>query len=168
MPHSKPEVAFKWALYLSPFHNAAIRSSSISSARAIGEIPAASIASVTRPASNPAVRRFFPSVFRFCAKPALRNPIKPSASTPNSANRGRIVSRSTVECTSGGGENASGGSVSTRSTRAYNCAVADSSPYSRVPGVAATRSATSRCTITTARAIASWNRNSRSRISDVM
>ena len=39
-----------------------------------------------------------------------------------------MVSRNTLECTCGGGENAPGGSVNSFSTRANNWAVAESSP----------------------------------------
>ena len=39
-----------------------------------------------------------------------------------------MVSRKTLECTCGGGENAAGGSVNSFSTRANNCVVAESSP----------------------------------------
>jgi hypothetical protein len=65
---------------------------------------------------------------RFCAKQALRNVSKPVASTPSSRKRGANSSRSTVEKTSGGGEKAVGESVNSVSTRAFICAVAESSP----------------------------------------
>ncbi len=110
------------------------------------------------------------SVFRFCANTRFRNPSNPAASTPNSTNRGAKCSRNTVEYTSGGGLNASGGSVNRLSTLAFIAAVAESKPYSRTPGTAATRSATSRCIISTARP-SNPSRpaaNSFSRISDVM
>ena len=101
---------------------------------------------------GPAARRLLASVFRFCAKHRRRNASKPAASTPSSPKRGANSSRSTVEKTSGGGEKAAGGSVKSVSTRAFICVVAESSPYSRQPGAALNRSATSRCIITTARA----------------
>ena len=68
------------------------------------------------------------------------------------------------------GLNALGGSVKRCSTSAYIWVVAESSPYSRTPGCAATRSQTSRCIISTARLSlpCAAAANKCSRISDVM
>ena len=80
------------------------------------------------PGSWPALRRFFASILRFWAKQERMKAMNASAGTWSSANRGAMVRRSTVECTWGGGEKASGGRVISFSTRAYICVVTDRMP----------------------------------------
>src|ERR1022692_302190 len=59
--------------------------------------------------AKPAPRRLLARVLRFCAKAWRTKGKKLASSTPSSAKRGANRQRKTVECTSGGGENASGG-----------------------------------------------------------
>src|SRR5664279_2653855 len=72
--------------------------------------------------------KLFTNVLRFCAKANFNNSRKGPASICRSDIRGSMVSRSTLECTLGAGSKAPGGRVNRFSTRANNCAVADSNP----------------------------------------
>src|ERR1700758_2637314 len=97
---------------------AALFSSGSVSARTVGLTPASCNASFKRSGAY-SVFKLFHSVLRFCPKESLRKWMKPSSSTLRAFTRGDIVSRTTEECTFGGGENAPGGSVKSLSTFAY-------------------------------------------------
>ena len=71
-----------------------------------------------KPAGGYCDFRLFLSVFRFCPNDFLRKLMKPASGTFRLSIRESIVSRTTDECTLGGGENESGGSVNSFSTRA--------------------------------------------------
>jgi hypothetical protein len=72
--------------------------------------------------------KLFHTVFRFCPKESFRKLIKSVSGTRKFSSCEAMLKRTTVECTLGGGEKASGGSVNSFSTRPYNCVVAESSP----------------------------------------
>ena len=75
-----------------------------------------------------------------------------SASSTNVTGGGRNASRTTADETCGGGRKAPGGRARMRVTSACSPARIDSTPYSLVPGLAVSRSATSRCSMSVASA----------------
>ena len=70
----------------------------------------------------------------------------------------------TADSTAGGGRNASGGTTSSGVTSAHRCQKIESAPYSRPPGGAVMRSATSRWSIRTAASIAARAAKRRARM----
>src|SRR5207253_8055241 len=85
----------------------AVFSSDRASARTVGLTPV--FCSAARRTSRSYLDfRLFHSVFRFWPNDSFRNSTKPSSATPRFANLGAMVSRITVDCTLGGGENAPG------------------------------------------------------------
>ena len=78
--------------------------------------------------ANPAARRLLARVLRFCAKTWRTKRRNGASGTPSSSKRGAKRQRKTVECTSGGGVKACGGSVKSASAGPNICTVTESRP----------------------------------------